>query len=78
MTFEELLDAANAGGSRGPGQWTPKACAVWREADPDDAALLEAAVALELATGRRVQVREEDAVRERRRQMDEATAAAKG
>jgi hypothetical protein len=49
---------------------------VWREADLEDARLLEAAIALELATGRRVQVKEEEQVRERRRQMDEATAAA--
>jgi hypothetical protein len=37
------------------------ACRVWREADPDDARLLEAALALELTTGA----------------MDEATAAMK-
>jgi hypothetical protein len=50
---------------------------MWREADPEDARLLEAAIALELQTGRRVQTREEEQVRERRRQMDNATAAAK-
>jgi hypothetical protein len=50
---------------------------VWREADPEDAWLLEAALAWELATGRQAQPADEDAVRERRRQMDAATAAAK-
>ena len=78
MTFEELLDAANSGDHpRLPGQWTPTACRVWREADPDDARLLEAALALELTTGRRVQVYEEADVCERRQAMDEATAAMK-
>jgi hypothetical protein len=49
MTFEELLDAANAGEHpRLPGQWTPTACRVWREADPEMARLLEAALAGEL------------------------------
>jgi hypothetical protein len=60
-----------------PDQWTPAACKVWREADPEDAWLLEAALAWELATGRQAQPADEDAVRERRRQMDAATAAAK-
>jgi hypothetical protein len=55
----------------------PLACQVWREAEPDDARLLEAALALELTTGRRVQAYEEAEVRERRRMMDEATAAMK-
>mgnify|MGYP006954732110 CR=1 FL=1 len=77
MTFEEILTAANAGGARNPGQWTPTACKVWREAEPEDARLLEAAWAWELANDRRVQVKDEPAVRERRRQMDEATAAGK-
>jgi hypothetical protein len=48
MTFEDLIDKMNAGNSRGPGQWTPDACKVWREADPADARLLEALVAWEL------------------------------
>jgi hypothetical protein len=78
MIFEGLLDAANAGEHpRLPGQWTPLACRVWREADPDDARRLEAALALELITGRRVQAYEEGEVRDRRRMMDEATAAMK-
>jgi hypothetical protein len=78
MTFEELLDVANAGEHpRLPGQWTPLACQVWREAEPHDARLLEAALALELTTSRRVQAYEEAEVRERRRIMDEATAAMK-
>jgi hypothetical protein len=78
MTFEELLDAANSGEhTRLLGQWTPTACRVWREPEPDDARLLEAALALELTTGRRVQAYEEAEVRERRRAMDEATAAMK-
>jgi hypothetical protein len=34
MNFGELLDAATAEKIvRGPGQWTPRACAVWREAE---------------------------------------------
>ena len=78
MNFTEMLDAANSGEHpRLPGQWTPTACRVWREADPDDARLLEAALALELTTGRRVQAYEEAEVRERRWAMDEVTAAMK-
>jgi hypothetical protein len=78
MTFTELMAAANESKTgRNPGQWTPAACKVWREADPEDAWLLEAALAWELATGRQAQPADEDAVRERRRQMDAATAAAK-
>jgi len=52
MTFEDLLEALNQGGIRRPGQWTPDACAVWREAAPEDKRLLEATVAVELTTGR--------------------------
>ena len=79
MTFEELLDAVNAGEHpRLPGQWTPTACRVWREADPEMARLLEAALALELTTGRRVQAFDEVEVRDRRRAMDEATAVMNG
>jgi hypothetical protein len=50
---------------------------VWREADQEEARLLETALAWELATGRQAQPTDEDAVRERRQQMDAATAAAK-
>jgi prophage antirepressor-like protein len=60
MTFEDLIDAMNAGNRRGPGQWTPGACAVWRKATPQDARLLEALVAWELSTGRRAQPSDED------------------
>jgi hypothetical protein len=78
MTFGELLDAANQSKTgRGPGQWTPTACRVWREAEPEDARLLEAALAWELAVGRMATAGDEGAVRDRRRQMDEATAATK-
>jgi hypothetical protein len=31
--FADLLEALNAGNGRRPGQWTPSACAVWREAE---------------------------------------------
>ena len=73
MAFAELMAAANESKTgRNPGQWTPAACKVWREADPEDARLLEAALAWELASGRQAQPADEDAVRERRRQMDEA------
>ncbi len=68
MQMSELLTAANAD-SRGPGHWTPGARKVWREADPEDARLLEAPIAMALPIGR--------SVRERRRQMDEVTGAAK-
>jgi hypothetical protein len=77
MTFEELLAAANESKTgRGPGQWTPAACRVWRAAEPEDARLLEAALAWELATGRKATADDEGAVRERRRMMDDATSAA--
>jgi len=56
MTFEELLAAANESKTgRGPGQWTPAACRVWRETKPEMARRLEAALAWELAVGRRAQ-----------------------
>jgi hypothetical protein len=78
MNFGELLDAANESKTgRGPGQWTPAACRVWREAEPEMARLLEAALAWELATGHTATAGDEGAVRDRRRQMDEATAAAR-
>jgi hypothetical protein len=78
MTFEELLAAANESKTgRGPGQWTPAACRVWRAAEPEDARLLEAALAWELATGRTAAAEDEVLVRERRAAMDAATAATK-
>jgi hypothetical protein len=44
MTFPEMLaDANETRTGRSPGQWTPAACRVWREADPEMARLLEAA-----------------------------------
>lgn len=78
MTFADLITAANdSKNSRGPGQWTSQACRIWREAEPQDTLLLEAAIAWEMTNGRRVQPADEAAVREMRRQMDEATAAAR-
>jgi hypothetical protein len=77
MTFADILAAANETKTgRSPGQWTPAACRVWREADPEMARLLEAALAWELAVGRTAKADDEAAVQERRRQMDDATAAA--
>lgn len=77
MTFEELLAGANEGGGRNPGQWTPRACEIWRTADPEMSRLLEAAFAWELMSGRRAQPRDLVEVRQRRQAMDEATAAAR-
>lgn len=78
MIFTELMTAANESKvGRNAGQWTPAACRVWREAEPEDARLLEAALAWELAMGRKAGQADEAAVRDRRRMMDEATAAAK-
>src|SRR5689334_7579799 len=38
MTFADLLAAANETKTgRSPGQWTPAACRVWREAEPEAA-----------------------------------------
>jgi hypothetical protein len=76
MIFAELMAAANDSGSktdRNPGQWTPRACQIWREAEPEMARLLEAALAWELTAGRRAQPADEEEVRERRRKMDAAT-----
>jgi hypothetical protein len=54
MTFADLLAAANEPKTgHGPGQWTPAACRVWREAEPEASRLLEAALAWELAAGRK-------------------------
>jgi hypothetical protein len=76
LTFTDLIIAANdSKNSRGPGQWTPQACRIWREAEPQDALILEAAIAWEMVNGRRVQPADEAVVREVRRQMDQATAA---
>lgn len=76
MTFAELLaQAQESRTGRNPGQWTPRACQVWRDAEPEMARLLDAAFAWELATGRIARPLDEEAVRERRRQMDAATAA---
>ena len=77
MTFDELLAAANAGNGRNSGQWTPRACEIWRTADPEMSRLLEAAFAWELMTGRRAQPRDLVEVRQRRQEMDAATAAAR-
>ena len=68
-TFADLMTAARASRNPGvPGQWTPAACQVWRDADPEDARLLEAALAWELLTGRLARPEDEPAVRERRGQ----------
>jgi hypothetical protein len=78
ITFAKLIAAANESKTgRNPGQWTPAACRVWREAEPEESRLLEAALAWELATSRRARLSDEADVRECRRAMDEATAAAK-
>ena len=78
MTFSELMAAANESKvGRNAGQWNPGACKVWREAEPEDARLLEAALAWELAMGRKAGQSDEAAVRGRRRMMDAATAAAR-
>jgi hypothetical protein len=50
---------------------------VWREAEPEDARLLKAALAWELATGRKALQGDEVAVHDRHRAMDKATAVAK-
>jgi hypothetical protein len=72
--FADLLVAVNDGNSRTPGQWTPKACAVWRNVSARDSRLLEALVAWELVQGRRVQPSDEDEVRQRLQQMERVTA----
>jgi hypothetical protein len=76
MTFAELMEAANASkAGRNSGQWTPEACRIWREAEPEMSKVLEAAIAWELTSRRRARPEDEAEVREVRRQMDEATAA---
>ena len=78
MTFAELMGVANASKHpRLPGQWTPLACQIWREAEQEDARLLEAAIAWELMNGRRAQPSDEEAVRDLRAAMDAATAVAR-
>jgi hypothetical protein len=67
LTFSEMLAAANESKTgRGRGQWTPAACKVWREAEPEASRLLEAALAWELAAGRLAKPEDEGSVRERR------------
>ena len=80
MTFAEVLTAANeskAKTGRGPGQWTPAAVETWRAADPEMSQPLEAAIAWELRSRRWAQPADEAEVREVRRQIDAATAAAR-
>jgi hypothetical protein len=72
--FADLLGAVNDGDSRNPGQWTPKACAVWRNVSARDARLLEATVAWELGERRRARPQDEAEIRDRLRMMEEATA----
>lgn len=56
MNFTDLIIADNdSRNSRSPGQWTPQACWIWRQAEPQDALLLEAAIAWKMTNGRRVQ-----------------------
>ena len=46
MTFAELMATANESATgRNPGQWTPAACQIWREAEPEMSRLLEVALA---------------------------------
>jgi hypothetical protein len=76
MTFAELMIAtSDSKNARSPGQWIIQAHKIWREAEPQDALLLEAAIAWELASGRRAQPADKTEVRKRRWQMDAATAA---
>jgi hypothetical protein len=57
-----------------PTKARPGACRVSQEAEPEDARLLKAALAWELAVGRKATAGDEGAVRDRRRQTDETTA----
>jgi hypothetical protein len=78
LNFTELVIAANDSKvGRNPGQWTPAACKIWREAEPEMSRLLESAFALELKLGRKVSPNDESAVREMRSEMDAATATVK-
>jgi hypothetical protein len=80
MDFAGLLPAANESNAKAgcnPGQWTPETCKISREVEPEMSRLLEAAIAWELTSRRRAQPEEEAEVREVRRMMDEATAAAR-
>lgn len=61
---------------RNPGQWTLGACKIWREAEPENSRLLEAAIAWEITSGRRAQFADEAVLRKVRQRMDEATDAA--
>jgi hypothetical protein len=75
MTFAALMVAVNdSKNARSAGQEIAQACKIWREAEPQDALLLEAAIAWELASGRRAQPANEAEVRKRCGQMEEATA----
>ena len=78
MNFTELLAAANESKTgRKPGQWTPMACKIWREAEPGSSRLLEAAIAWEMGSGRKAKPDDEPMIRDYLQRMDEATAAQK-
>jgi hypothetical protein len=36
MTFELIVAANESKAGCNPGQWTPSACKIWREIDPED------------------------------------------
>ncbi|GEO43058.1 hypothetical protein SAE02_72060 [Skermanella aerolata] len=76
MTFAALMVAANdSKNAQNPGREIAQACKIWREAEPQDALLLKAAIAWELASDRRAQPANEAEVRKRCGQIEEATAA---
>jgi hypothetical protein len=76
MDFADLMSAANNSEGqtdRNSGQWTPTACQIWREAEPEMSRLLEAALAWELTLGKTARPEDEPLVRARRVAMDATT-----
>ena len=78
MEFRVLLRRMNSSRhQRNPGQCTPDVASVWRELDPDNAALVEAVVAWELKTQRLARPDDEKSIRTCLAKMRTATAEMK-
>jgi hypothetical protein len=78
MKLAEILTRVNSDkNQRQPGQWTPAACALWREGPQEVTDLLYAALVWELGSERLARPDDEGAIRKRMAQIAEGVAAAR-
>ena len=79
MTLEQTLSRINGGSvPRSPGQWTPDACAIWREGPAEVTDLIYAALVLEQKQQRLARPQDETAIRELSAKIKASTARARG